>query len=147
MLCLNLRDGSSISYCRFLTRWGRVTHKCISKLTIIGSNNDLSPSRRQAIIWPNAGILLIGPSETKFSEILIEIDTFWFRKMHLKISSETWRPFCLGLNVLRDGSPISYCRFLNVTASDVTSGLVPREIIVRISGKTAIKIRGPFYRQ
>ena len=28
---------------------------------IIGSDNGLSPVRRQAIIWTNAGILLIGP--------------------------------------------------------------------------------------
>ena len=34
-----------------LTHWGRVMHICISKLTIIGSDNGLSPRRRQAIIW------------------------------------------------------------------------------------------------
>ena len=53
--------------------WGRVTHICVNKLTIIGSNNGLSPGRRQALIWTNAGILLIGPLGTNFSEILIEI--------------------------------------------------------------------------
>ena len=42
---------------------------CVSKLTIIGSDNGLSPGRRQAIIWTNAGIVLIGPLETNFSEI------------------------------------------------------------------------------
>ena len=47
---------------------------------------------------PNAGILLIGPLGTNFSEILITIHTFAFKKMHLKMSSEKWRPFCLGLN-------------------------------------------------
>ena len=45
----------------FLTHWGRATHICVSELTIIGSDNGLSPERRQAIIWTNAGILLIGP--------------------------------------------------------------------------------------
>ena len=44
-----------------LTHWGQATHICVSKLTIIGSNNGLSPDRRQAIIWINAGLLLIGP--------------------------------------------------------------------------------------
>ena len=83
-----------------LTYWGRVTHICISKLTIIGSDNGLSPGRRQAIIWTNAGILLIGPLGTNFIEILIGIQTFSFKKMHLKISSVKWRPFCLGLNML-----------------------------------------------
>ena len=83
-----------------LTHWGRVTDICVSKRTIIGSDNGLSPSRRQAIIWTNAGILLIGPSRTIFSENLIEIRTFSFTKMHLKMSSGKWWPCCLGLNVL-----------------------------------------------
>ena len=83
-----------------LTHWGRVTHICVSKLTIIGSDNCLSPGRRQAIIWTNAGILLIGSLGTNFSEILIEISAFSFKKMHLKMSSGKWRPSCLGLNVL-----------------------------------------------
>ena len=88
------------SFVPMLTHWGRVTHICVSKRTIIGSDNGLSPSRRQAIIWTNAGILLIGPSGTIFSEILIEIITFSFKKMRLKVSSAKWQPCCLGLNVL-----------------------------------------------
>ena len=83
-----------------LTHWGRVTHICVGKLTIIASDNGLSPGRRQAIIWTNDGILWIGPLGTNFNEILIEIHTFSFKKMHLKISSAKWRPFCFGLNVL-----------------------------------------------
>ena len=79
-----------------LTHWGRVTHICVSKLTIIGSDNGLSPDRRQAIIWTNTGLLLIGPLGTNFSEILIEILTFSFKKMLLKVSSAKRRPFCLG---------------------------------------------------
>ena len=55
----------------FLTHWGRVTHICISKLTIIGSNNGLLPGWCQAFTWTNAKILLIGPIETNFNEILI----------------------------------------------------------------------------
>ena len=61
---------------RMLTQWGWVTHICVSKLTIIGSDNGLSPDRRQAIIWTNDGILLIGPLGTNLSEILIEIQAF-----------------------------------------------------------------------
>ena len=83
-----------------LTHWGRVARICVSNLTIIGSDYGLSPDRRQAIIWTNAGILLIGPMGTNFSEILIEIYTFPFTKMHLKMSSGKWPPFCLDLNVL-----------------------------------------------
>ena len=83
-----------------LTHWGRVTHICVNKLTIIGSDNGLSPNRYQAIIWTNGGILLIRPLGTNFSEILIEILTFSFKEMLLKVSSAERRPFCLGLNVL-----------------------------------------------
>ena len=83
-----------------LTHWGRVTHICVGNLTIIGSDNGLLPGRHQAIIWTNAGIVLIRPLGTNFSEILIGIQTFSFKKMYLKMSSVKWRPFCLGLNVL-----------------------------------------------
>ena len=83
-----------------LTHWGRVTHICVSKLTIIGSDNGLSPGRHQVIIWTNAGILLIGPLRTNFSEISIEIHIFSFKKMYLKMSSGNWQPSCPGLNVL-----------------------------------------------
>ena len=51
-----------------LTHWGRVTHKYVGKLTIIGSNNRLSPGRRQSIIWTNAGIWLIGSLRKNFSK-------------------------------------------------------------------------------
>ena len=83
-----------------LTHWGRVTHICVGKLTIIGSDNGLSPERRQAIIWTNTGILLIGPLGTNFSEVLIEIQTFSLKKIRLKMSSAKCCSFCLGLNVL-----------------------------------------------
>ena len=80
-----------------------MTHICVSKLSIIGSDNGLSPGRRQAIIWTSAGILVIEPLGTNFSEILIENRIFSFKKMYLKISSGKWRPYCLGLNVLKFG--------------------------------------------
>ena len=44
--------------------------------------------------------MLIGPLGTNFSEVQIGIQTFSYKKMHLKLSSVIWRPFCLGLNVL-----------------------------------------------
>ena len=70
-----------------LTHWGRATHICINKLTIIGTDNGLSPGRRQAIIWTDDGILLIGTLETNFSEIVIEILPISFKEMRLKVSS------------------------------------------------------------
>ena len=56
-------------------------HICISKLT-------------------STGILLTEPLGTNFSEILIEIYTFSFKKIHLKMSSGKWQPFCLGLYMI-----------------------------------------------
>ena len=81
-----------------LSLW--VTHICVSKVTIIGTDNGLSPGRRQAIIWANARWVFIEPLGANFSEILIEILTFSFKKMRLKVSSAKWRTFCLGRNVL-----------------------------------------------
>ena len=49
----------------WLTHWGRVRYICIRKVIIIGSDNDLSPGWCQAIIWTNAGILLIEPLGNK----------------------------------------------------------------------------------
>ena len=83
------------------THWGRVTHICVGNLTIIGPDNGLSPGRRLAIIWTNAGMLLIEPLGTAFSEISIEIITFSFKKIHLKMSSAKMAAICLGLNELK----------------------------------------------
>ena len=83
-----------------LTHWGRVTHICVGKLNSIGSDNGLSPERRQAILRTNAEILLIGPLGTNFSEISIEIQTFSLKKIRLKMSSAKCCSFRLGLNVL-----------------------------------------------
>ena len=84
----------------WLTHWGRVTHICVGNLTIIGLDNGLLPGRRQAIIWNNAGILLIGPLGTNFNEILIKFHTISFNNIHLKIivwkmASILSRPQCV----------------------------------------------------
>ena len=84
----------------WLTHWGRAMHICVSKITTIGSDNGLSHGQRQAIIWTNAGILLIGPLRTNVSEILIEIHTFSYKKMHFqehviwKMAAILSRPQC-----------------------------------------------------
>ena len=62
-----------------------MTHICISKLTSIASDNGMLPGRRQAIIQNIAGIMLIGPLGTNFSEISIEIQTFSLKKIRMKM--------------------------------------------------------------
>ena len=111
-----------------LIDWGRVTRICVGNLTIIGSDNCLSPGQRHAIIWTDAGILLIGPSKTDFNEIIhfhsrnfwkcpliarfmgptwgpsgadmTQVGPRWAPWTLLSGSSGRWRPFCLGLHVL-----------------------------------------------
>ena len=75
-----------------------MTHICVTKLTINGPENGMSPERRQAIIQTNVGKLSIGTLGTNFSDIVREIPNFPFEKMNLKTSSSKWRPFCLGLS-------------------------------------------------
>ena len=77
-----------------------MTHISVNKLTIIGSDNGLSPGRRQAIIWTNDGILWIMPYWIYFCEILFQVRKFSLMEMHLKISSVKWRSFCIDVNVL-----------------------------------------------
>ena len=107
--CITLPGAMSIQFIdtgvipclNTLTHWGRVTHICVINLIIIASDHGLSPGRHQAIIWNNAGTLLIRHLGTNFSEILKGIHTISFRKMHLKMSSVKWRPFCFDLKVVK----------------------------------------------
>ena len=83
-----------------LTHWSPVTHICITKLTIIGSDKGLSPGRRQAIIWTNAGILLITPLGTNFNEFFyrnsyIFIQENAFQNVVCKIAAILSRPQCV----------------------------------------------------
>ena len=89
-------------------------HICVSNLAIIGSDNGLSPGRRQAIIWTDAWILLIGPLGINFNEILIEIDIFSFKKIHLKMSYVKWRPFCRGDEL---NQPITIIQQINLSTT------------------------------
>ena len=117
MMCTAWRVIEEVPYFFKLVKFGGVTSKkncqfglnllrpsdayiCVSKLTIIVSDNGLSPGRRQVIIWTNAAILLIKTLGTNFNEILREIYTFSFKKMHLKMPSGKCWPSCLGHNVL-----------------------------------------------
>ena len=77
-----------------------MTHICVKYLVHHCSDNGLWPVRRQVIILTNAISLSIGPYGTNSSQIILEIQTFSFGKMHLKMSSGKWQPFCLWLNEL-----------------------------------------------
>ena len=91
---------------------------------IFGSDNGLSPIRRQSITWSNADLLSNGPAGTNQRGILIEIQTFPLKKMHIKIVSKmnknlvfvfqssatlNWRDFMMTLsngNIFRVTGPL-----------------------------------------
>ena len=73
------------------THEGRVMLMWFSKLSIIDSDN--------AIVRTNAGMFIIGHVETNLGEIIMDIHTFLFKKMQLKVSSGNWRAFCIGPNL------------------------------------------------
>ena len=105
------------------TRWFRITplplilhiYASVNRASI-GSDYGLSPMRRQAIIWNNTGLLSVEPLATNFSEILIKMQNFSSTKMHLKMSSAKWRPFCPGGDEINGGLIFSYrLRFVPFT--------------------------------
>ena len=69
----------------------------------IGSHNGMLPFWHQAITWTNDNLLSIGRLATIFSEIWIKTQTFSFMKMHLKMLSAKWWPFCSGRDDLIKG--------------------------------------------
>ena len=100
-------------------------HTCINKLTINDSDNGLSPGRHQAIIWTNARILLIGPLGTKICEIFIKINIYSFKKMHLKMMSRKWQPFCLNVLTLAHAMAccLRWCQASTWTNDDFSSNV------------------------
>ena len=87
---------------------GRTVVQCIKQWRTAVPARALSRTNYlNAYFWTNAAILLIGPFGTNFSETLIEIYRFSFKKMQLKMSSAKWRP-CLGLDVLMMNTRKSY---------------------------------------
>ena len=64
--------------------------KALTKWTITGSTNGLSPGRCKAIIWTSAGLLVIAPVRTYLSEIWIQIQQLLLRELSLKMASIKW---------------------------------------------------------
>ena len=78
-----------------------MAHICVNKLDVIGSSNGLSPVRRQAVVWINDDLLLIGPLEIIFGEIAIKItSTFIQEDAFENVVCETGL-FCFGLIVFQ----------------------------------------------
>ena len=67
-----------------------MTHFCVTNLTTNGSDHGL-------LSWtkPLSNPMLKYCLGTNFGEIVIQIQTFSFKKMHLKVSSTKWGLFCV----------------------------------------------------
>ena len=99
-LALNHRINSNQSVVVFLTHSCCVTHICVSKLSIIGSDNGLSPAWHQAIIWPNTGILSIRILGPKFQwnlkqNLCVVIQENAFKNVVCEVTAIVSRPQCV----------------------------------------------------
>ena len=110
-----------------LTHWGRMTHICVSELTIIGPDNGLSPGRRQAIIWTNAGIYII--IMKNFPHLLWNRRAWcFFRDTYLTIEVQGIR--CT--NHLHDSCPFTDVNpHLNAPGADIISKLTADGLLWR----------------
>ena len=79
----------------FSTHWSLMMHICIIGLVSIGSGKGLSPVRCQAIIKTNADFWSNGLSGMCFSEILIKIQTIYFKESYLKMLCAICLQSCL----------------------------------------------------
>ena len=70
----------------------------------IGADNGLSPGWHQSMFWTNAETVLTALLGTKFSQTLIEIITFSFSKMHLKMSFAYFVPASMRWELARRNS-------------------------------------------
>ena len=107
-LGIKLKSALNHEFCLNSLRWGRMMHRCVGNIIIIGTENGLSPGRCQAIIWTNDGILLIGPLPNKLqcnhnqnSYIFIQENTFEnvVCKMSTILSRPQWQ--CVEINLMR----------------------------------------------
>ena len=99
--CYNMVKYNTILHTA-LTHWGRVTHICVGKLTIIGSDNGLSPGRRQAIIWTIAGRNIVNWTLGNKLQWNLKRNSYIFiQENAFENVVWKWRPFCLSLYVLK----------------------------------------------
>ena len=118
---------------------------CIGNLTIIGSDDGLSPVRCQAIIWTNDGVLLIKPLGTNYSEILIEMQTLSCKKMHLKMSSGKCPPFYPCHNILTHGGRDKMADIFQTTFSNAFSLMKIYEFSIRFHWSLFLRFKSTIF--
>ena len=104
-----------------------MTHIRVGKITIIGSNNRLSPGRHLVIIWINVGISLIGPLRTKFSEILIFVQENVFKNVTCELASILFPSQCVKFRIL----------LINICIRIILPFLLHFQLLIDINGKSS----------
>ena len=104
----------SFKHCSFgLTHWGLVTHICFCNLTNFGSDN-------LSHCWNTVNWTLRNKLQWNFNRN----SDISFQKMHLKVSSAKWQPFCFGLNVLTHCPRVEVAVLFKVWFSNSLYGIV-----------------------
>ena len=79
-----------------LTHWGRVMHICVSKLTIIGSDNGLLPDHYLKLYWNNVYWTLRNNFQWNFNQNLnISIQENAFEHVIRKMAAMLSHPQCV----------------------------------------------------
>ena len=103
---MNITDYWTVLYYWYLRAW--INHELfwIPRTLLMFPSFVQSPWLQAMTIQTGISLGMCPANERRrywinFSEILIKIDSFSFKKMHLKMSSAKWRPFCLSLNMTK----------------------------------------------
>ena len=81
---------------------------------------------------------------TNFNEIFIKIQQFFFQENGLKMSSAKWRPFCLGLNMLKEKETLhSLAGLLNIYISGIWLWYMQALFINRVKQNRCLKSENP----
>ena len=103
----------------------------------IGSYNGLPPVQRQAITIINADALSIGYLGTSCIDIWIKLHNFSFMKLHLKMSSAKWQPFCPWRDELMYWC--ENCHGCSVVTSLAMASNYSRETVCELNWENSIK--------
>ena len=90
----------SMSQTKTLIHWGQVMHICVSKLRHHWLRQWLLACLAPNHYFDQCWLVVISPSRTYLNEILLDIQSFIFKKMHLKMLCAKWQPSCPGLKML-----------------------------------------------
>ena len=118
---MSSRVNSSFPSAAYMRQWTGSALVQIMACRLFG-NNSLSK--------PMLGCCQLEPLGTNFNEIWIKIHNVSFRKMHLKMKSAKWRPFCPGGDELNAHD----CCLNRMCERDTETGVNPQSCVIQEQG-------------